>query len=257
VFSWLFKKPVNEDNQLQKYITTRINKNILFPIVIPSITKYCGTGDILAEDNVLSIYCWNIFNPEFEYKKIDELSIFRKSKNNTAILCGVHKLVIITPPFEYQDIADIIEEVFSNNETVKNNIDHIRYSIESLSSKIQYDDIMKKYPSILNNLSIIINVNVTPDHFYFKEMSGLIPDNNRTAIREITIKLNPMGQLLSVKLDITHPNADNHLYYCIGSLKFQYFDLEILEEILKRLKLYNLDDCYKIPDYLKTMLNIK
>lgn len=243
------------DRRLKKYIVSRTKKTILAPVSIPAVRKYCGSGDISKANNVLSIYCWNQLLPgeipsELEY--IESLSLKIKRKENTIAVCGKTKVAIITQPREYQHVPDLIEEIFGHHAVIKNNLHKIRDSAENLSRRIKLSSMMDKYPMAISNLMITIKVQVTPQYYFRGKTQAKIPKDKRVTHEKIRVRLNPQGQVISVKLDKPHPNADEHLYYCLGSVKFKDFTEPVLEEILNRLKTYNMDDSYWEPDYVRT-----
>lgn len=244
----IFKRNHSKDNLLKKFIKKQVRSDNLVLIDIPYVEEICGPSDILRSDNILSIYCKK--SSELEMNKLLKSRCSTFTKNKTIAVQGESKVIIITDISDYASIPKILEEIFSSNNRIKNNIDRINDGIEVISSKINYKDIMNKYPTTINNLTLRIKVDILSDKYVLKDKLYIIPDNKQIRYTEIKIRLTPMGQVISVKLDNPHPNADEHLYYCIGDMKFQYLSCGLIDKIISKIPLYNLNDCYWRPDYV-------
>jgi hypothetical protein len=124
-----------------------------------------------------------------------------------------------------------------------------RYSGNMIKTK---KEIFEKFPNTeINPMGVVLNINVEP--FYY--VSGNPPrirelphKYRKNIITKIELNTNPFGDLCSAKIDNYHPNADDRGKFCLGNLRFQPLSITLIESLIKTLSIYNLTNCYSIPD---------
>ena len=97
---------------------------------------------------------------------------------------------------------------------------------------------------------MILSINIESERYYSDQIK-FIPKMHRLTYNDIELTINPMNQIISLKLDNKHPNCDESNYYCLGLSKFKLIDLETIQDLINRIKIWRLDDCYWIPDWIK------
>jgi len=246
---------IEPDEQLRKYMVKHINKRNIYPISLECIVVHCGTNDINDPSNVVSVYEVARRSVSSFKKEIDKLNKFRilKKQYTTTIIADQKMAILLFDNRGYQEVGEVIWEGLYKNSVIRNNIDYIRRDLTMITNNMteEFKDVIRKYPTSIETTSIGVHINITPKVAHFGNKTIKVPKNKQLPIKKLKIKTNPQGEIISILLDNRHCNADKHNYYCLGDDKFKHLNLEYLEHLISRISIYNLNDCYWHPDYIK------
>lgn len=240
-------------NKLDQYI-----KNNLLKIYInknDDVECYLY-GNIDSLYNYIKSNKINIIKYKFE----DYFFYLYKMRNNKFIILA--PMSFNTKKYPYYDFFNCISNLFENQTMTGNQLRYISYDLYNYYSNQYKLPLVKELSESFNSVCInkhmlIINDYITPKHFIYDGHNKIeiIPDDCKTTIYQLKFITNHNNELLEVLVSSdnkNHPNInpkDNK--YCIGNYRYNYLTKDLVIKIVNEMKVYNLTNCYFIPDSLK------
>jgi hypothetical protein len=218
------------------------------------LEKVCGLLDVAAPTNIISIYKKLDLTSDYLLtimNKFSKLKTFSISQNSISIIAK-NKLSVIL--FDVNlGLSDIKTYIIKFFDKIKSdNLKIICKTIDMIAMQYNLNlDKINKFKFVHDGLCSIFYCNVVPDRYWYQGKLNLIPPNKRILIDRIKIFRDIYGKISEVKLSTKHPNASNDGYLCLGSLEGKEFNETTIEEIIGKISMYNLEDCYWFPEWVK------
>jgi hypothetical protein len=196
-------------------------------------------------------------NQSFRFFQTDDIEIIIKKfnkyisiiKNNTIILVDKNEHILI-----FNDWSNLLKSIqfikLRISSTLTKNFDILERDILYFLNKIdkKYNKILLKFPdSVIDSSGITLFEKIEISHYYNDSGVFEFSKENKLIINKVKIYLEPNGKIAGIKLDKPHPNADKNNWYCLGTIKLKKISPDIINEIIQRIKICNLTDCYWKP----------
>lgn len=181
--------------------------------------------------------------------------------NNCIILLENSKINIIL--FDWSGLEDIVHffetsDINKNfNDNFRKKLEIIKYEIDScliIQSK-RFKDIVNKYSNmIIKNCGCVLYKTIIPDLLYDgSQILKSIPGDKTIPINKIEIYTDPYLYITAIRINDKHPNADSMNWFCLGDLKLLPLNIENIERILNKIKIWNINDSYWVPEWFETV----
>jgi hypothetical protein len=157
--------------------------------------------------------------------------------------------IILHGAVNSEPLLSIIKEVISKNIPLEVE-EEILCVIEKIKTYISMDDIFSAFCVSINDLSIILHNTITTQRYYKNKKLFFMPECYREEYNNTIIRLTINNELYAVELNRSHPNADKHNYLCIDHIKFKPISVDIINKIIEKIEIINLDDCYYTPNFI-------
>ena len=177
-----------------------------------------------------------------------------KTKQSLLVVSDNKIYIFIFDWIGLKESIESLKSVFNNKNKIIKKLNLMSFEVDRSLSKFNVDfkQLINKNPGvILKNEGIELRNRITPDKILYKKKVSKIPLKQRITINNVTINTDPHGFITAIKLDHIHPNADKNLWYCLGSLKLQPLNNEIITLLKGQIETYKLDDCYWLPEWFK------
>jgi len=237
------------------------------------IKEKIDSGDLYENNIILSAKIFEGSNNFKLYKSSNKLrkKITKQAKaNKLKILDGEDTLVVLGQNnfsiivFNWMGLNEIVkfyEKKFGKKKEFKKKIFLLEYDIRRCLTHLSecYKELTKKHPNVVTtDLGIEIYEKITVNNIYVSDgdnnLIKKIPKKDVLTINRVCIDTDPNGLIISVKLDIKHPNCDKNGYYCLGdNLLFKPLTSQSLKKILQQIKIMNLLNCYWVPNFVKKL----
>lgn len=143
------------------------------------------------------------------------------------------------------------ESPFGETEAIKKKIPYINQDLKRLINK-DLKPFIRDYHVYIDGPEITIgDVGIVPKYIYKNRKVRTIPKGKSWPINSVVVTTTPNNQILSLKLDNVHPNADEDGFFCLSSSFYATLTIETFRDIVNQIRIYNLDDCYWTPDFCK------
>jgi len=216
---------------------------------LPYITRFIG-------DNV-KFYTTDVVNKRDILNNIKRFGLTYKSNDNSlSIIDGDILYIILFEWIGLKEVLPIIQSMFDNNTTdgiKKSNMIKMNIDRSLLNSTDEFSEIIRKFKNVkVTEKSIeLYDLGLEPTKAISDNIIVDIPNPKEYIINNIKVFTDPMGCIVAVKLDNLHPNADNLGWFCLGELKLMKLNLTSFDKLLNKIKIFNLRDCYWIPDFIQ------
>lgn len=243
---------MKKETKIQSIIKYLLKKEYIKLNNFYQTQEIIGTNDISKEENFFSCYkAYKDLNDIYKYFE-NEVKVQHQLYEGFLVAYDEERLVVIIKNSKYlSEVGKIIEDAFGHNQKVRENIYIIKYELSCLRPKTGLSEVLDKYHAYVNNNTIFIHKKIVPKHYVISGSLRKIPDEKRIEINKIQINFDHNFNLLSMRIDARHPNADSNGYYCLGDYKNNRISAQLLEELFKRMETYNLDDSYWVPKFAK------
>jgi hypothetical protein len=248
----LWKK--NKNKLVDKFL--KKNKEKLLKIEINII------NDFLKNTNRKIFLC----DPKFKKQLIKSVEYLDKYlKVSFSKFCKINsdeKKVLIA--FNNEELLNIIKYLIMslNDKEKKLYYDKLHIAkLEIEKSKSNYLHSFRKIQNLFPNsmikpFGIEIYKTIFPTYYIYDKPPKIrkIPNNLKDRIDIIVIYTDYQNKINSVYIgNCPHPNSKDG-WFCLGNLKDKELNLENVEKLIKNLKVYNLTDCYFIPEKFKKII---
>jgi hypothetical protein len=246
---WWFRK-----NDLNGFLT-RFENHIIFNSSLDIFDRFfdkhcvsvfnCQAGAL----NTLKLSLSKLDKHIQQHVNSNFIIIYENNRVVIILLNQVYSLDCIRLYLEETNPSDYPEYKLINcSKTCKYDIDRIKNCNTHIISEIR-----NKYHHITYVKSILYlnEVSIFPDKYIHGKPPKIysIVHDKLNPIHDISITVDPMFKINSIHAYGTHPNFKDG-YWCLGKFQDYPLNLNTVTAILENMKIYNLNDCYFIPEFI-------
>lgn len=182
---------------------------------------------------------------------------------NILVLCEGNSVYFVTKDIDVSllNIVSFIDDQLDiDNTKIYLDTDYAKSSIKKYitdKNKI-LNDIKYKYPKCnITFYGLELFVNIYPNKVIYGDDPVKVKDLPKKYSENITklmVYTDNGDEIKSVYINSNHPNSKNG-WFCIGKLEGLQLNKTNIDSLIDIIKIYNLTDCYYIPDKVKEYIN--